>query len=183
VCVSYYLAAAANGLQNAMSSSYSANLIRTTHLTGTSTDIGIILGRVLRGNKQDLWKLFVLVGLAVSFTLGGLASFYAVQKWKEFSLLFNAGLFTLIGAGCVFYVWTQHDISIAQAATGTWSDEHTAEEMNHGLAKFTAGKISTSSFLLEMFVMCDRHEMVRSCPCLCGHRLGLQTLLRACSML
>jgi len=31
----YYFAAAANGIQNGMTSTYSANLIRTTHLTGT----------------------------------------------------------------------------------------------------------------------------------------------------
>ena len=33
----YYFAAMANGIQNGMTSTYSANLIRTSHLTGTST--------------------------------------------------------------------------------------------------------------------------------------------------
>jgi hypothetical protein len=33
----YHFAAMANGVQNGMTSTYSANLIRTTHLTGTST--------------------------------------------------------------------------------------------------------------------------------------------------
>ena len=87
----YYFAAAANGLQNGMTSIYSANLIRTCHMTGTSTDIGLLTGQVhclcarcayrlsyaaspwrdlcwpcvrsqlLRGYTQNVWKLAVLV--------------------------------------------------------------------------------------------------------------------------
>ena len=48
----FYFAAVANGIQNGVTSTYSANLIRTSHLTGTSTDIGLIFGQMLRGN----WK-------------------------------------------------------------------------------------------------------------------------------
>jgi uncharacterized membrane protein YoaK (UPF0700 family) len=46
----FHLVAMANGVQNGVSSMYSANLIRTTHLTGTTTDIGLLLGQYFRGN-------------------------------------------------------------------------------------------------------------------------------------
>jgi hypothetical protein len=66
----------ANGVQNGMSSLYSANLLRTTHLTGTTTDIGLLIGASLRGNRVNEWKLWILIGLAVSFWTGSLVGFY-----------------------------------------------------------------------------------------------------------
>ena len=62
----YYLSAACNGLQNGMTSMYSSNLIRTTHLTGTTTDIGIILGQLARGHHKLAWKLYVPLSLSLS---------------------------------------------------------------------------------------------------------------------
>mmetsp|Transcript_1417 Transcript_1417/g.1882 ORF Transcript_1417/g.1882 Transcript_1417/m.1882 type:complete len:456 (-) Transcript_1417:291-1658(-) len=116
----FYFAAAANGLQNGMTSMYSANLIRTSHLTGTSTDIGLIIGQMLRGNYEDFFKLGVLVSLAISFWLGGLTSFYAVMKFRGFALIFNAVFFFLIGIGCVIFVILTNKITIWQAVTGKW---------------------------------------------------------------
>ena len=43
---SCYLAAMACGLQNAMCTSHFGAVVRTTHVTGTLTDIGSILGRI-----------------------------------------------------------------------------------------------------------------------------------------
>ena len=68
--VYYYLVAMAMGLQNALSSKYSGSLIRTTHVTGSLTDIGLILGQLVRGVTKDLWKLPVLSSLVCSFALG-----------------------------------------------------------------------------------------------------------------
>jgi uncharacterized membrane protein YoaK (UPF0700 family) len=42
-----YIAAAACGLQNAICSSFSNNVIRTSHVTGIATDIGLLCGRLL----------------------------------------------------------------------------------------------------------------------------------------
>jgi uncharacterized membrane protein YoaK (UPF0700 family) len=72
----FYFTAMANGVQNGMSSLYSANLLRTTHLTGTTTDIGLLIGASLRGNRVNEWKLWILIGLAVSFWTGSLVGFY-----------------------------------------------------------------------------------------------------------
>ena len=86
-----------NGIQNGMSSLYSANLIRSTHFTGTTTDIGLFFGQVVRGNYKNLWKLQVLVGLTIAFWFGGFVSFYSTHRFTSLSLLFNAGLFLAIG--------------------------------------------------------------------------------------
>jgi hypothetical protein len=37
------------GLQNSLTTKYSGNTIRTTHLTGATTDLGIALGHLIRG--------------------------------------------------------------------------------------------------------------------------------------
>ena len=48
-----YVAACACGLQNAMISAYSGAVVRTTHLSGMFTDLGIALGHALRGMPVD----------------------------------------------------------------------------------------------------------------------------------
>ncbi|KAL7441073.1 hypothetical protein ACHAXM_007955, partial [Skeletonema potamos] len=93
----YYFAAMANGLQNGMTSTYTANLIRTSVLGGTSTDIGLIAGQMLRGNMKNYWKFKVLIGLASSFWLGGLISFYSAHRFLAQSLWFSAVLYLLVG--------------------------------------------------------------------------------------
>ena len=116
----YYFATMANGIQNGMSSVYTANLIRTSHLTGTSTDIGLIFGQMLRGNWKNYWKFKVLVGLAISFWVGSVVSFFSAEQFLSRSLCFSAALFLLIGLTHVtFVVVTQH-VSFVQAAFGTW---------------------------------------------------------------
>ena len=52
-------AAFACGLQNALTTSYSGAVVRTTHLSGIITDIGNVLGMACRGGgASDLWYLF-----------------------------------------------------------------------------------------------------------------------------
>merc|ERR1712137_132256 len=115
----FYLAAAANGLQNGLSSTYSANLLRVCHLTGTSTDIGLILGQLVRGERANLWKLFVLVVLAVAFLLGGSVAYVAMHAFASHALLFSACFFFLIGMGCILFVSVQYSVSILEAASNT----------------------------------------------------------------
>ena len=61
-----------------MLTTYSSAIIRTTHLTGIFTDIGIIIGRSLRNlilkkNKRSgLWKLRVFIPIASGYFLGGI---------------------------------------------------------------------------------------------------------------
>jgi uncharacterized membrane protein YoaK (UPF0700 family) len=69
------------GLQNAVISKISRAEIRTTHITGTLTDIGIELGKLLYWNRTaregkvlaNRKRLATLSVLAASFFIGGLA--------------------------------------------------------------------------------------------------------------
>jgi len=62
--------AMACGLQNAMSSSYCGLMIRTTHVTGIVTDIGVMVGHWIRHRQVEAWKLRFLVMIVCSFGAG-----------------------------------------------------------------------------------------------------------------
>lgn len=63
-----YSASCACGLQNAMVSTYSGAVVRTTHLSGMFTDLGIFLGHAIRG----------LLGYASLFIPGGLTALTSI---------------------------------------------------------------------------------------------------------
>lgn len=65
-----WIAATACGLQNAMATTSSGAVLRTTHLTGMFTDLGIGLGHLLRGLPLPLHRL-TLSGMIISGFLGG----------------------------------------------------------------------------------------------------------------
>lgn len=67
----YLLAAAACGLQNGMVSTYSDAIVRTSHVTGMFTDMGIMLGAWIRGHRLDTRKLRLFLLLIIGFILGG----------------------------------------------------------------------------------------------------------------
>lgn len=45
------------GVQNGLFISYKGIIVRTTHITGNLTDAGVYLGRVIRGERQDSWRI------------------------------------------------------------------------------------------------------------------------------
>ncbi len=47
----HFLASAACGLQNALATTYSGAIVRTTHVTGIFTDLGIMFGRFFGGSR------------------------------------------------------------------------------------------------------------------------------------
>lgn len=102
------LAAMACGLQNAMVTTYSGAAVRTTHLSGMFTDLGIGLGHLLRGMPLPLRRL-TLSGLIISGFLGGSvlgAWFY--RHWGYDALLAPALLTGSTGIGYVLYrQWVQ----------------------------------------------------------------------------
>ena len=148
----FFFAAAANGLQNGMSSMYSGNLIRSTHYTGTSTDIGLITGQCCRGNFTSLWKLWVLIGLTVSFWMGGFFSFHVTSYYKTQSLLFNTVFFFFIGTTLIMFVAYERGVSVWQAATGTWAWEKALDQLSSRfLIVDEEGGNASGDFLLKIF--------------------------------
>lgn len=59
------------GLQNGLFIMYKGTVIRTTHVTGSVTDLGIYIGHYLKGDKSVAWRLRYYVYNIISFTVGG----------------------------------------------------------------------------------------------------------------
>jgi uncharacterized membrane protein YoaK (UPF0700 family) len=94
-----YLAAMACGLQNAMASSYSGAVVRTTHMTGMITDIGIACGHLLRGQPME-WRRFGLYATLLSgFLTGSFVGAVAYQRYGYDTLLFPAFFAGVTGLG------------------------------------------------------------------------------------
>jgi uncharacterized membrane protein YoaK (UPF0700 family) len=68
-----YLASCACGLQNAMASTYSGATLRSTHVSGAFTDLGIFLGQFLRGMPVDRRRVWLCLVLTSAFFGGGVA--------------------------------------------------------------------------------------------------------------
>lgn len=66
------LASMACGLQNAMIATYSGSVIRTTHLTGITSDIGASIGNWLSGAKIDTKVLLLQCTIWWMFMGGGI---------------------------------------------------------------------------------------------------------------
>lgn len=81
----HYLASMACGLQNALVTTYSGAVVRTTHLTGIVTDLGLMLGSVLRGRALDRRKALLFLIILTGFLAGG-----AIGAWLFAWLAFAA---------------------------------------------------------------------------------------------
>lgn len=67
------VAALACGLQNAMAASYRGLVVRTTHTTGLITDLGVLVGQRLRGERPARGAAVLLVLLVMGFLAGVVA--------------------------------------------------------------------------------------------------------------
>ena len=96
-------AAMACGLQNAMATTFSGAVVRTTHLSGMFTDLGIGLGHLLRGLPLPIRRL-TLSGLIVSgFLAGGVIGAGLFLRFGYDALLAPALLTGGTGLGYVLY--------------------------------------------------------------------------------
>lgn len=89
----------AMGLQNALVSMISGSVVRTTHLTGTFTDLGIELAQILDKNRKDKPSLRSKINLRliiiVFFMAGALAGAYLFHAFRFPVFLFPAALLLL----------------------------------------------------------------------------------------
>jgi uncharacterized membrane protein YoaK (UPF0700 family) len=61
-----------SGAQNALTTIFSGAVARTTHVTGTVTDVGIEIGKfVFHGDRSGVWKLRLLTTFLFCYILGG----------------------------------------------------------------------------------------------------------------
>ncbi|HET7650314.1 MAG TPA: YoaK family protein [Gammaproteobacteria bacterium] len=98
-----YFAAVACGLQNAMVSTYSGAIVRTTHMTGVTTDIGIAVGHLLRGVAVPA-RYFLLLGvLLCGFVAGGMLGTKCFDRWQVEALIVPALLTGVVGIAYFIY--------------------------------------------------------------------------------
>lgn len=109
------LAALACGIQNAMASSYNGLILRTTHVTGIVTDVGVMLGHWLRHRRVRLWKLLLLLSLLGGFFAGGLWGALAFRRVGQVALAAPAAICLFAGTG--YLLWRQR-ITRRQRLTG-----------------------------------------------------------------
>ena len=101
------------GMHNTVITLLSGGAIRSTHMTGTATDLGIEISRALYYSKQhhprlphvrvNKPKMWLLSGLMLSFLLGGVVGAWGYHLvGHHFALPVSAVLF-ILGAGSVGY--------------------------------------------------------------------------------
>jgi uncharacterized membrane protein YoaK (UPF0700 family) len=96
------LAAMAAGLQNALATSYSGAVVRTTHMSGIVTDLGVHFGHALRGEPIEWWRVRLLGLLLGSFLLGGLLGGVMFPLLRAWALIPPA---VLIASGAFYFMW------------------------------------------------------------------------------
>lgn len=92
-----FLAAGACGLQNAMVSTYSGAALRTTHVSGIFTDLGIYLGQRLRGLEVDMLRIHICLLVASNFIVGAALGTLGYARIQEQVLLAPAALTGVVG--------------------------------------------------------------------------------------
>jgi uncharacterized membrane protein YoaK (UPF0700 family) len=124
--VARYLAAGACGLQNGMATSWSGAIVRTTHVTGLLTDVGLLLGRIIFSTMMrklcgkhlndldkveladDISKLSILSSLCIAFLLGAFFGGYLEQAMGAKAFLFPAAIAGIMGVSYSVYRVSNH---------------------------------------------------------------------------
>jgi uncharacterized membrane protein YoaK (UPF0700 family) len=99
----HYLASAACGLQNALATTYSGAIIRTTHVTGIFTDLGIMLGAKLRGVSFDRRKATLFLLIITGFISGGTLGAYLFSILRFNALFIPAAICLLLALSYAIY--------------------------------------------------------------------------------
>lgn len=99
------------GLQNAVVTKLSGAVIRTTHMTGIVTDLGIELGKLVYWNadreashpvRADRYRMMVLGGLFLAFLLGGVSGAFG---FKQFGYGFTVPIAVLLAIISLVPAW------------------------------------------------------------------------------
>jgi uncharacterized membrane protein YoaK (UPF0700 family) len=92
------------GLQNATVSLVSKSVVRTTHLTGVTTDLGIGLVRMMNRRllgveyEGETRANMMRVGIISGFVLGSIVGFQIFRSWEFRGFIFP----TLVSGGLFF---------------------------------------------------------------------------------
>jgi uncharacterized membrane protein YoaK (UPF0700 family) len=113
------LAASALGLQNGLTSSFRGMPVRTTHFTGTVTDLGLMLGRARR-EGIDKWKFAILTSTLLFFLTGAIGGLMIGARIGGHALLVPATICLVLAAVSVSRSRrrrNQRELAAAEAST------------------------------------------------------------------
>ena len=99
-------AAAACGLQNAMTTAYSGAVVRTSHVSGMFTDLGIALGHALRGETVGHRRLALCATVISGFFAGGLLAAWLFGRIGYDVLLVPIAMLLLLAIGNTLHAAT-----------------------------------------------------------------------------
>ena len=97
-------AAAACGLQNAMTTSYSGAVVRTSHVSGMFTDLGIALGHALRRTPVQPRRLLLCSVVIAGLLAGGVVAALALARVGYYALLIPVALTAALALANAVYV-------------------------------------------------------------------------------
>ncbi len=97
------LVASACGLQNAMATTYAGSILRTTHLTGVFTDLGIWIGHYLKKLTVDPFAIKIYMILIAGFFTGGLLGSYLFNRFEYFALMFPSAVLCITGISYIYF--------------------------------------------------------------------------------
>jgi uncharacterized membrane protein YoaK (UPF0700 family) len=86
-----------------MTSTYSGAVVRTTHVTGLFTDLGVTLGLWLRGHRADQRRVVLYFTLIGGFIAGGVVGALGFSTYRFESLIAPAGLATAMAIAYLLY--------------------------------------------------------------------------------
>ncbi|WP_273779261.1 MULTISPECIES: YoaK family protein [unclassified Acinetobacter] len=100
-------ASAAMGVQNAMVSHYKGTIIRTTHLSGVLTDLGLAFGYLARGLHVDHRRIILHFLILLGFLVGGIiaAVLYPLLGLDSFLVPVALSMLLSLGYWAVYYFY------------------------------------------------------------------------------
>lgn len=88
--------ATASGIQNALATQYSQAIVRTTHVTGLVTDLGIALGKFIARRGVEVWRPQLHFGILAGFILGGMLGARGWDALGPQALMIPAGFLAIL---------------------------------------------------------------------------------------
>ena len=103
-------ACVAMGMQNAMVSHYQGAIIRTTHLSGVLTDLGLALGYFLRGLQVEKRRVILHLAILFGFLFGGLIATISFHYFNYHAFLIPALCSAVLSLIYWLHYWKQNSV-------------------------------------------------------------------------
>lgn len=85
------------GIQNGLFITYRGVVVRTTHLSGTLTDLGTSIGRLIVHGDVEMWKIFYYSFTIVCFLAGGLIGGKLFYIYGQLAFVWLGSGYILLG--------------------------------------------------------------------------------------